>query len=290
MNIVVDVDVSGYPYEKARRDLYSQGGEDGVIEFLLTSAGINSGYFVEFGAWDGKHLSNCAKLAEEGWSGCFIEGDETRFLDLKKNYDNSERILALNEYVETVGKNSLTEIFRRNSVPRNITVLSIDIDGNDYHVWESLEGYEPAICILEFNPTIPAQVAYVQGNVRNENFGSSLTALWQLGKRKGYELVAVTELNGFFMLRSLCVERGIKTYSPMQIKSTRYETYIFHGYDGRQEISGFSELLWHGVVFNSEELQVLPKDLQRFPVGQNLEYSRSMDDFKLMRKNREGSR
>lgn len=286
MKSILDVDISAYSFERARRNVHSQCGEDGIIEFLMSSIGVHIGYFVEFGAWDGKHLSNCARLADEGWNGCFIEGDKTRFLDLEKNYGNSERILVLNEYVETTGVNSLTEIFNRNSVPKRISVLSIDIDGNDYHVWESLVGYEPTLCIVEFNPTIPAQVAYVQPNKKNESFGSSLTALWQLAKKKGYELVATTELNGFFMPRSLCNESGIETYSPMQVKSTRYETHIFHGYNGRQELSGFSELLWHGVKFSSEDVQILPKELQCFPVGQDLQYGQCMDEFKASRTKR----
>jgi len=281
MNYVLENETQSLPFSIARKNIHSQFGEDGVIEHLMNLAGIKQGYFVEFGAWDGKHLSNCAKLAEEGWQGCFIEGDRTRFLDLKSNYGaEGERIVILNEYVMAEGSSSLSNILKRNKVPSDFSVLSIDIDGNDYYVWESLVDFEPKLCVVEFNPTIPAQVVYVQQKGSDVNFGNSLSALWKLALNKGYELVAVTDLNGFFMPREFCQKMGIPTYTPQQIKSTQYETHLFHGYDGKVSISGFSKLLWHGVGFVSEEMQVLPAALQRFPEGQSAEYYQEMQLFK----------
>lgn len=94
-------------YNKFRANVHSQCGEDGVIGYLLGLAGISEGYFVEFGAWDGKHLSNSALLAEKGWAGCFIEGDVVRFQDLLTNYGKNSKISPVNAYVTSNGGNSL---------------------------------------------------------------------------------------------------------------------------------------------------------------------------------------
>ena len=63
---------------KYSKNIYSQAGQDGIIEKIFNTIGVKKGNFVEFGAWDGIYLSNCRKLYEEGWSGVFIEGDKKK--------------------------------------------------------------------------------------------------------------------------------------------------------------------------------------------------------------------
>ena len=187
---------SDLPFHQWLRNVNSQCGEDGVIEKLLHACGINRGYFVEFGAWDGRYLSNCAKLADEGWEGCFIEGDSDRFLKLRETYSTRPGITTVNAFVTTEGENCLDAILKRCSAPLDITVLSIDVDGIDYHIWASLTRCAPILCIIEFNPTISANVGYFQENDVTVSRGCSLRALWRLAQKKGYALVAATELNG----------------------------------------------------------------------------------------------
>lgn len=264
-------------------NVHSQCGEDGVIEYLLGLAGVETGYFVEFGAWDGKHLSNSAWLAEKGWSGCFIEGDTARFQDLLRNYEGNQNVAKLNAYVGSSGQNSLDALLRSVDAPVDVTVLSIDIDGNDYHVWEALKDHSALLCVIEFNPTIPAHVGFVQDNEPTLNFGNSLAALWDLGRTKGYSLVAATDWNGFFMPQSVCEKFGIPTYSPEQVKSRKYEAAIFHGYNGKIAVGGETSLVWHGVQFDESDFQILPSVLQELPAGQSPEYYAALDTFKASR-------
>jgi len=77
---------------------YSQVGQDGIIEEIFNRLQIQNGSFCEFGAWDGFHLSNARKLAEEDWIGIFIEGDSARFLQLLQNYP-SPKIVKINAWV-----------------------------------------------------------------------------------------------------------------------------------------------------------------------------------------------
>lgn len=279
MQLELDTTMPVMPFHSWRRNVHSQTGEDGIIEELLERAHVKSRYFVEFGAWDGRHLSNCAKLADEGWAGCFIEGDAARFAELEANYVSRDDIVCLNNFVCATGDNALDKVLQRTGAPTDIGVLSIDIDGCDYHVWRSVETHSPALCVIEFNPTIPAHVIYVQDDDPDTHRGCSLTALARLGTQKGYALVAATEWNAFFMPRSLCSTYGIPTYAPAQIKDRTYEAAIFHGYDGTMLIAGHRQLLWHGIAYGPDELQILPQQLRRFVANASDSYGAELTRF-----------
>lgn len=267
------------PFVAWKRDVHSQCGEDGILEQLLARLGIERGYFVEFGAWDGRHLSNCAALADRGFAGCFIEGDRTRFGDLLKAYPGRTDIARVEAFVGIEGESRLDAILARVGAPAAPSVLSIDIDGMDYHVWASLSDFVPAICVVEFNPTIPAHVLFAQAPDPGVHQGCSLAALWRLGQEKGYALAAATEFNGIFVRAELCTAHGIATYIPEEVKPRTYETALFHGFDGEVYATGDCTLLWHGVRFDAADLQILPEPLRQFPVAVDADYHERMRSF-----------
>lgn len=287
MLLEFDTTMPGMPFQAWRRNVHSQTGEDGIIEQLLQMAKVESRYFVEFGAWDGRHLSNCAKLADEGWGGCFVEGDAARFLDLKKNYGSRSDIFPINSFVYANGESRLDAILDRIGAPKEIGALSIDIDGCDYHVWRSVETYLPALCIIEFNPTIPAHVIYVQDDDPTIHRGCSLTALARLSSDKGYALVAATEWNAFFMPRTLCEIHSVPTYTPSDVKDRTYEAAIFHGFDGTMLVAGHRELLWHGIDYGPQELQILPAHLRCFVPNTTGRVGAELLRFRKSRENKE---
>jgi hypothetical protein len=264
------------PFNAWRRNVYSQCGEDGIIEQLIYMTGLSQRYFVEFGAWDGRHLSNCAKLADEGWRGSFIEGDKERWGVLNENYANRPDVVRLNAVVGSEGKASLDYILEQIGAPVDFGVLSIDIDGNDYHVWAALKKYTPTIVVVEFNPSIPAPVLFVQDNDSSIQIGSSLLALTRLAGEKGYSLVAATEWNAVFVARELCLAKDIPIYQPWQVKRREQEAYLFHGFDGTMVVAGLRQLIWHGVDYGPTELQLLPSELRKFPVNRTDEYYRAL--------------
>jgi len=269
-------------YEKFKRNVFSQRGEDGVIDYFMKKMGIDKGYFVEFGAWDGKHFSNCANLAQQGWSGCFIEGDAERFRDLLSNYGDSNKIKAVNRYIKPKGDDSLDAILALAEIgaPSELQVLSIDIDGYDYAIWEHLVNFNPRLVIVEYNPTIPASVVHIQDEYDQTCFGNSLAAFWDLGLKKGYRLIATTDWNAFFISNEDCEKFGIPSYAPWEIKDTTFETYLFHGYNGHVRLAGSQMLVWHGVPMSEAAFQVLPLSLQKIPVGQSTEFFSELDRFK----------
>lgn len=173
---------------------------------------------------------------------------------------------CVNAFVSFKGKNSLDNIFSRTPLPKTFNLFSLDIDGNEYHLWDSLTNYLPRVMLVEFNPSIPNDVVFIQPRDMNVFQGSSLRALVELGKRKGYELIAANEINAFFVLKELLPKFGIADNSINALHTDhRYETKLFQLYDGTLHISGYKRLLWHNVPIDEEELQVLPRWKRVYP-------------------------
>ncbi len=253
------------PLNKYAANNFSQDGEDGIIERIFEIISAKNKYFVEFGAWDGKYLSNCYYLASfKTWSGCFIEANPQKYNELINTHGNNEKINCVNKFVGFEGENSLENILKSVEAPMDLDLLSIDVDGTDYFIWESLEECRPRVVVIEFNPTIPNDIVFVQEKNIQINQGCSLAALIKLGKTKGYELVCCTGWNAFFVkekyfnLFELDSNQINDVYVPIS------DGRIFHGYDSSIFVYGMSKLLWSDIVLTNEDFQVLPKSLRKF--------------------------
>ena len=187
-----------------KNNVYSQAGEDGVIAEVFRRLGIKTGWFCEFGAWDGKYGSNCYALLKSGWRGVMIEGNTKRFEVLKKTARRHDGKLYIeNAYVQHEGQqDTLDQLLSKTPIPSNFELLSIDIDGFDYRVWNSLQSYRPICVIIEIDSSTPPGEEYVyDGSGRLTSF----SAMLKLGYEKGYVLVCHTG-NMFFLDRDY-VER-----------------------------------------------------------------------------------
>lgn len=219
--------------QASRRDINSQFGEDGVIEKIFEIIAPANRWCVEFGAWDGVYLSNTRHLlCDLGWHGVLIEGSAEKYAELRDNYADLDSVHAVQAIVGfTPGRDSLEDVLAGTDCPRDVDLISIDIDGADYHVWASMGRYRPRVVVIEFNPTIPNDVEFVQDRDMSIHQGASLTALVELGRRKGYELVATTLCNAFFVDESLFPAFGIEDNSVDALREN-VTGRIFHGYDG----------------------------------------------------------
>ncbi len=197
---------------------------------------------------------------------------------MRKNYAARADIATVNAFVGAEGNHTLASILKARGAPPEPTIVSIDIDGMDYHVWASLTAYQPLLCIVEFNPT-PCSRRLFQENDEAVHRGASLRALWRLAQQKGYALVAATDWNGFFMREDLCEAQAVPIYAPEQVKDPRYETLLFHGFDGTLFAAGSRTLLWHGVEIGETELQVLPPQLRLYPPCAPAWYSEAFARF-----------
>ncbi|MEM7791423.1 MAG: hypothetical protein AAF546_08480 [Verrucomicrobiota bacterium] len=230
----------------AARDVYSQNGEDGILEKLFGIIGVENKWCVEFGAWDGVSLSNtCRLLREFEWSGVLIEGNKAKCKKAIENYSENKNVHVLNRIVKLDhGDGTIDEILSSLPIPTEFDFISIDVDGIDYHVWESISKYRPRVVCVEYNPLIPNDVVFIQDRDLNVNQGASLAALVELGKKKGYELAAVTACNGVFVQSNLFPMLGIRNNSidAMHVNVTGR---IFGTFDGTI-YNDMSKLVWAG--------------------------------------------
>jgi len=174
-------------------NVFSQAGEDGIIECLCQRLNFKGGWCVEFGAWDGKHLSNTRNLIiNHKWAAVMVEGDEIKFEDLTKEYASNPDVHCRCRMVGFRPEDSscLDAVLAETPIPKEFELLSIDVDGNDWYIWESLKIYSAKIVIIEANSTIPPGKCNVAPAFSGG--GASALALVELGRKKGYELVAHT--------------------------------------------------------------------------------------------------
>lgn len=214
-----------------KSNVYSQFGEDGIIEKIFDIIGRESKVCIEFGAADGFSLSNTAKLwSREGWTGVLIESDPNRFIHLQENVKDYPCKLLL----EKVGmrEDSLESILAKHQLSfAAVDFLSIDIDSDDYYVFQSLNYLRPRLVLCEYNPTFPPELD-VYPEYRKNYMGCSLGALNRIAKEKGYTLVAVTDTNAFFVRNDEFTKlTGFET-DLSKIKITRYLRYLVTDYAG----------------------------------------------------------
>jgi len=253
--------------KKNSYNINSQFGEDGIIQKIFEILPNQKEYWcVEFGAWDGKYLSNTHELVvNKNWNGIYIEGNKDKFNLLKKTFVNKNNVLLINRIVDFEGENILDKILKKTEIPYNYDLLSIDIDGNDHSIWESIEIYTPKIIIIEFNPTIPSDIEFVQKKDISLNHGNSLLSLIKLGKLKGYEIICSTFCNAFFVQKEYFElfkidKNDIKTIWDEETEQPR----LFQLYDGTIVLTKDFNLLWNNTKIKKMDLQKIPKMLRYY--------------------------
>ena len=174
-----------------RKNIYSQYGEDGIIEEILRRISRMlplDGWCVEFGAWDGIYLSNTFNLIKnKDYKAVLIEGNSSKYKELCSDVSTKQAIKVC-KYVSFSGDNTLDRILRKTWIPNDFDFLSIDIDGCDYFVFDSLNDYKPKVVCIEFNPTIPNDVEFIQKKEFSIKQGASAKSIVMLAEKKSYSL------------------------------------------------------------------------------------------------------
>lgn len=249
------------------KNVTSQRGEDGIIEKVFDVIGTKNKVCVDVGAGDGDRTSNTWNLLNLcGWSGVLFEPKESAYKSLEYRYRHRPEVEVFPTKIGFVAKYCLDYVLMIRPdltiVPPDFDFLSIDIDGCDYHVWEAVEVFRPRVVAIEHNLTIPIDVEFVQAKDMSVNQGSSLLSLYLLGKRKGYELVAATEVNAIFVVQEEFHKFGIEDNSPEALNPVyeKDKTRLFQGYDGTLFLVGNDMLVWKNRKITHEDIQVLPKE------------------------------
>lgn len=190
--------------------VYSQGSEDGMIAEVFSRIGVAAQRFIEFGVEDGLEC-NSAFLVCQGWSGVWIEGSPENAAKARATFADYE-LEVVNQMVTV---DNADEIITRSAAGEELDLLSIDIDSNDYWVWQAITTVKPRLVVIEYNATLPPfvrkTVAYNPSWVCDGSnyFGASLGALEALGRTKGYSLVGCSPagVNAFFVRNDLVEDR-----------------------------------------------------------------------------------
>jgi len=189
--------------------VFSQWGEDGIIQFLLRHIPIENKTFVEFGVEDYTQANTRFLLVNNNWHGLVLDNDSDNIAKIKNTATHSN--YDLKAIPAFVTKDNINEILKTNDVAGEIGLLSIDIDGNDFWVWRAIEVIDPIIVVIEYNHrfgkdaavTVPYEESF--DRFRSSRplvyFGASLKALCMLGERKGYAFVGCNSngVNAFFV-------------------------------------------------------------------------------------------
>jgi hypothetical protein len=208
--------------------VFSQNGEDGVLQEILRRIGVARRYFVEIGA--SSNESNCLLLTDAlGWTGIFVDADQGEIEALGRKYQATPEVRVVQALVTA---ENFQDILQRERVHKDFDVLSIDVDGNDYWLWEALEDYRPRIVVIEYNASLARDRPLVQPNDParpwdgTDLFGASASALRLLAQRKGYRLV-YSDLSGTnaFFVRADLAESDFLPENEVQVRVPNYFLY-----------------------------------------------------------------
>ena len=193
--------------------VFSQSGEDGVIQWLIRNLSICSDRFIEFCVQNYTEANTRFLLMHDNWSGLIMDGSKENIEYVR--HDDICWMHDLTAVSAFITAENINELICRHGFSGDIGLLSIDIDGNDYWVWKSIDSVRPDIVICEYNSrfgaeravTIPYEPRFYRTEAHYSNlyFGASIQALVHLGKQKGYALVYGNEIgsNLFFVRREL---------------------------------------------------------------------------------------
>jgi hypothetical protein len=183
--------------QDAEFSVFSQYGDDGIIQYLINTISIESKSFIEFGVQDYTESNTRFLLINNNWRGLIIDGSNDHIEFVKK--DNIYWKYDLTAIASFITRKNINELFQKNNFTGEIGLLSIDIDGNDYWIWDCINSIQPIIVIAEYNSvfgdrhsvTVPYNDSFVRSTAHSSNlyWGASLSAFINLSNKKGYSFI-----------------------------------------------------------------------------------------------------
>lgn len=196
--------------------VFSQFGDDGIIQYLVNKMPIENKTFIEFGVENYTESNTRFLLINNAWSGMVLDGDPKNVQQIKSSaIYNFYDLRAVQSFIT---RENINTVLVSSGFESKVGILSVDIDGNDYWVWEAITSIEADIVICEYNSlfgfdepvTIPYRHDFVRGVTSPLNFyGTSLMAAVMLAKNKGYYFIGCNSAgnNAYFInekLRKVC--------------------------------------------------------------------------------------
>jgi len=187
----------------------SQWGEDGIIQWLVDKIPNIPNSFIEFGVENYKESNTRFLLERRNWSGFVMDGSKSNVSNIRSQSIYWRHNLHAHQAFITC--ENINDLILNAGFNDEIGILSIDIDGNDYWVWDAITVVNPVLVVCEYNAvlgdllplTIPYSADFIRSKAHYSNlyFGASIQALILLAKRKGYTFIGTTSTgaNAFFI-------------------------------------------------------------------------------------------
>lgn len=232
--------------------IFSQFGDDGIIQYLIKNVEIKNNNFIEFGVENFLESNTRFLMMNDNWSGFVMDGSEEAMNSLKNQswywkYDLTHKAVFIN-------KVNINELLKSTGFS-NIGLLHIDLDGNDYHIFDEIDlsTLNPSIIIAEYNSvfgkdrliTIPYKNNFVRTKSHFSNlfFGASLSALNYIAIKKGYSLIGcnLAGNNAYFVRKDLLNDKIIelttnKAYKESKFRESRNKDYSLSYIAGKDRI------------------------------------------------------
>lgn len=220
--------------------VFSQWGEDGIIQYLISKVPIPNPSFIEFGVGYYFESNTRFLLMNDNWRGLVIEG-VPRYVNYIQHDEDFCRRYNLTALCTFITRETINTIFENAGFVGDIGLLSIDVDGNDYWLWETVEAVRPRVVICEYNSVFGADFAisvpYDPSFIRRKAhfsdlyFGASLAGLCHLAEKKGYDFVGSNSagVNAFFVRKD--ISKGLRKFTAKEgyVESQHRESRDIHG-------------------------------------------------------------
>ena len=193
--------------------IYSQNGEDGILIYIFSQIGTTNKTFIEFGIETGKECNTAALIRYFGWNGLLMDGGRSNIRKATDYYSDRDvyRHAQLKISQCFVTTDNINQVIKEHEITGEIDLLSIDIDGNDYWIWETINVVNPRVVVIEYNAsfgserliTVPYDPSFQRFNKHKSGWyhGASIAALTHLARLKNYRLVCADSkgCNVFFV-------------------------------------------------------------------------------------------
>lgn len=211
--------------------VYSKNEEDGIISEIFNRIGTTNKIFVEFGAGNGLE-NNTLALLFQNWMGLWIEGSQKYVQQIQQGFQKTIGSGQLNVIQAFITRDNINSLISESIQENVIDLLSVDLDGNDYHIFNSIDCIQPRVLVVEYNAKFPPPIMYcMEYNEKHlwdgsDNFGASLKFLEIHLREKGYSLVGcnLTGGNAFFVQTELVKDLFYTPYTAENhYEPARYE-------------------------------------------------------------------
>jgi hypothetical protein len=220
--------------------VFSQFGDDGIIQYLISKLPITNKTFIEFGVENYRESNTRFLLVNNYWSGFVIDGSISNIEFIRQQQWYS--FYDLQVECSFITKENINLLLQKSKLKKDVGLLSIDIDGNDYWIWNTIDSVNPVILICEYNSLFgfehPYTICYEPNFVRGVHsqfnlYGTSLLSIYNLSKSKGYTFIGCNSAGN----NSYFIKNDFVKYLDFDLPSLK-EGFVFASFSEAWDLKG----------------------------------------------------